>query len=474
MRRLVVAMFALLGCREQVATARIKTDDVHPGVYCTDFDGDCSGCVNASDSRATWASQCVFLSGPVEGNHTCQASKWWWPPYNSARLYPDVHACASCPTPATRDTCTDLLDSTCGEKRASVFECTGCADSIQQELKARACGNEQVARWCARAGGGCPALPPPPPPSAHVWFWAPLPCCDAAGLPIACPTPVTISGAPPRWHGMGTNCSFLPRSVLQKARSGPPFMTGTFACVGHSIQDNGTFVLPDENIMPTLKRDIHDLHALNITVEPMISGASQSQLAGLLYNDSARESFISAFVHDAVQNGYDGYHLDWEFGDINASESVMYAQFLVQFKRALPSPLRLSAAVGGFWEKSSTAPTKAAVNVDIPTLKGSDVVLFSMDTYDGEDDVFSRNIAAGAANVGRPQPKNWGVGLAWSQTSWPAPMHMHGPQPSNVQLRFDALRQYNVRRVAMFGGNPDNGANAFMDRFLPHLQAFVA
>jgi hypothetical protein len=50
------------------------TDD-HPGVYCTDFDGDCAGCVNASDSRAVWASQCVFLSGPVEGNHTCQASK---------------------------------------------------------------------------------------------------------------------------------------------------------------------------------------------------------------------------------------------------------------------------------------------------------------------------------------------------------------------------------------------------------------
>jgi hypothetical protein len=405
------------------------TDD-HPGVYCTDFDGDCAGCVNASDSRAVWASQCVFLSGPVEGNHTCQASKWWWPPYNSARLFPDVHACASCPAPP---------------------------------------------RW--RRDGverSCLALPPPPPPSAHIWFWAPLPCCDAAGLPIACPEPVTISGTPPRWHGEGANCSFLPRSVLQKARTGPPFMTGAFACVGHSIQDNGTFVLPSENSAATLKRDIRDLHALNITVEPMIAGATQLQLAALLYNKSAREGFISAFVHDAVQNGYDGYHLDWEFGDINASESVMYAQFLLQFKRALPPPLRLSAAVGGFWKKSGTAPTKAAVNVDVPTLKGSDVVLYSMDTYDGEDDVFSRNIATGSANVGRPQPRNWGVGLAWSATSWPAPMYMHGPQPSNIQLRFDGLRQYDVRRVAMFGGNSDNGANAFMDRFMPHLQAFVA
>ena len=122
---------------------------------------------------------------------------------------------------------------------------------------------------------------------------------------------------------------------------------------------------------------------------------------------------------------------------------MLYAKFLVQFKRALPPPLRLSAAVGGFWKKSGTAPTKAAVNVDIATLKGSDVVLYSMDTCkrlqplplrllanaqrrgrtdDGEDDVFSRNIATGAANVGRPQPENWGVGLAWSSTSWPAPM----------------------------------------------------
>ena len=153
--------------------------------------------------------------------------------------------------------------------------------------------------------------PPPPPPSAHIWFWSPLPCCDAAGLPIGCPEPVTISGSPPRWnaHGQDANCSFLPRAVLQKARAGPPFMTGAFANVGHSIQDNGTFVFPSEATIPTLKRDIRDLHALNITVEPMIAGASQAQLAALLYNSSAREGFISAFVNDAVENGYDGFHL---------------------------------------------------------------------------------------------------------------------------------------------------------------------
>ena len=51
---------------------------------------------------------------------------------------------------------------------------------------------------------------------------------------------------------------------------------------------------------------------------------------------------------------------------------------------------------------------------------------------------------------------------------------MHGPQPSNIQLRFDGLRKYDARRIAMFGGNPDDGANAFEDRFMPHLQAFVA
>ena len=35
----------------------------------------------------------------------------------------------------------------------------------------------------------------------------------------------------------------------------------------------------------------------------------QAQLAALLYNSSAREGFISAFVDDAIQNGYDGYTL---------------------------------------------------------------------------------------------------------------------------------------------------------------------
>ena len=41
----------------------------------------------------------------------------------------------------------------------------------------------------------------------------------------------------------------------------------------------------------------------------MLSGATQAQLAALLYNSSAREGFISAFVNDAVENGYDGFHL---------------------------------------------------------------------------------------------------------------------------------------------------------------------
>ena len=71
--------------------------------------------------------------------------------------------------------------------------------------------------------------------------------------------------------------------------------------------------------------------------------------------------------------------------------------------------------------------------------------------YDGEDDVFERNIAAGAASVGAPQPHNWGVGLAWSATSWPKPMYADGPRPSNIELRFSALRRYHAQRVSAKG-----------------------
>ena len=134
----------------------------------------------------------------------------------------------------------------------------------------------------------------------------------------------------------------------------------------------------------TLQREIADLHALNITVEPMISGATQAQLRALLYNSSARENFISAFVRDAVSRGYDGYHLDWEFGNINTAETVLFAEFLVQFKERLPVPMRLSAAVGGFWTLAQhcnvSSARRACVNVHVPTLKDSGVVLYSMDT----------------------------------------------------------------------------------------------
>lgn len=75
--------------------------DVRGFVTCTMFNGNCSACIAASDMRKAWASKCLYLSGGTEGGATCQPSKWWFPPYDSAKLYPKVHACANCTTPAS-------------------------------------------------------------------------------------------------------------------------------------------------------------------------------------------------------------------------------------------------------------------------------------------------------------------------------------------------------------------------------------
>ena len=67
-------------------------------IACTTFSGNCTSCMAANDTRKAWASPCVFLSGPSEGNATCQPSKWW---ARAAGTYPHVHACASCTQPAS-------------------------------------------------------------------------------------------------------------------------------------------------------------------------------------------------------------------------------------------------------------------------------------------------------------------------------------------------------------------------------------
>ena len=67
-------------------------------IACTMFDGNCTACMASNDTRKDWASPCVFLSGPSEGNATCQPSKWWT---RAAGTYPHVHACASCTQPAS-------------------------------------------------------------------------------------------------------------------------------------------------------------------------------------------------------------------------------------------------------------------------------------------------------------------------------------------------------------------------------------
>ena len=47
------------------------------------------------------------------------------------------------------DSCVAALAKACGTKRSDVFACAECAGAHQQTLKAKGCGSDAIAAWCA-------------------------------------------------------------------------------------------------------------------------------------------------------------------------------------------------------------------------------------------------------------------------------------------------------------------------------------
>ena len=105
-----------------------------------------------------------------------------------------------------------------------------------------------------------------------------------------------------------------------------------------------------------------ELHAAGLKVVPlMYAGAGNNGtdqgIQNVLTNPAVAQSFITSQVQEAVDNGYDGWNLDWEVG------STSYAQFgqplitfLTAFKAALHAQnMELSFDLGGWYIKQCTA-----------------------------------------------------------------------------------------------------------------------
>lgn len=143
-----------------------------PDLACTQFSSNCTACMAARDTRAAWASACVYLSGPSESGARCQPSKWWFPPYDSAKLYPKVHACSTCPAagacpvlppppPAPppppgvcpiKQLCQVEMESACGAAKRKGGEppCVACMKANSAVLTTDGCTTDAVVAFCSK------------------------------------------------------------------------------------------------------------------------------------------------------------------------------------------------------------------------------------------------------------------------------------------------------------------------------------
>jgi hypothetical protein len=138
-------------------------------VACTSFSGNCTACLAASDMRSRWASPCVYLSGPTEGGARCQPAKWWFPPYDSAKIYPHAHACAKCteppnncpvlpppppPAPAPegicplRQSCKLETKKLCGSVQKDEAACIACMKAHSNVLTKDGCKTVDAVAFC--------------------------------------------------------------------------------------------------------------------------------------------------------------------------------------------------------------------------------------------------------------------------------------------------------------------------------------
>lgn len=130
-------------------------------VQCSSKDGDCAACLNTNDTRPTWASPCIFLSGEVEAGHTCAPAKWWWPPCKNADkgLALRKHQCT------VRLQCT----SVCVVRELTDSAPTVLPPTESMYVSRLSASDDSAAKYpsvhaCSDCSDCKPISPPPPPP----------------------------------------------------------------------------------------------------------------------------------------------------------------------------------------------------------------------------------------------------------------------------------------------------------------------
>jgi hypothetical protein len=162
------------------------------------------------------------------------------------------------------------------------------------------------------------------------------------------------------------------------------------------------------------------------------------------------QPFINACVAAATEVGFRGFNIDWEPPSSDkptAADAVAYAEFLDTLAKALHSHGLLVTVDVATWSAIWNMTAIGLTDVD---------AVFTMNTYTDGNELWLKQLAEVVAAV--PADKLV-VGLET--------MHSSDGKPYNhtdLELRFDALKQAGVRRVGLW-------ASPVPDHFWPFLAA---
>ena len=233
--------------------------------------------------------------------------------------------------------------------------------------------------------------------------------------------------------------------------------TNLFVGFGHAMHSAGNAGVAGEVASNRTARLVTKAHSANVTVQPLIeywADGSSASYKTFIRNATKQAEFVELYVADALRYGYDGYNLDWEFGNFTDGDAALCSKFIATFARALAVHGKQVSTCQGSMKYSNTG------YVDEPNYRA-----YSMETYDSALTGFLKELGAGVSKLasrGNSDVQHWGAGLSASSQAWKngAPTH------AELQERFCALRGSGVYYISLFG-------EQYLEAFQPFLTEFV-
>lgn len=135
-------------------------------------------------------------------------------------------------------------------------------------------------------------------------------------------------------------------------------------------------------------------HGRGLKVVPAIYGGAgncgnDTSIQAILCSGSttactAQANFISSMVTELVNNGYDGYNMDWETSNVGSSYAHAFVSFVNEFKAALTSAGAPNALVTADALDNNMAGTYCSGNdgfIDLSLLKASSIDRVILEDY---------------------------------------------------------------------------------------------